>query len=435
MAIMGMGMNQKDMLKSSQQHRKDTENKVIQRRIKIILCLLVCFVFCQIIQAYAQENNEQNKIEQDKEVKLKITLTSPYILGPGDQLSITDRTLRDLFGLVERYDVTVASDGHISVPLPDGTQQNILAAGLTLDDLATDIRDLFGKTLKNPLVFTQISRYRPINVYITGEIAKPGIYKVETTTTQGESGKTSTTAISTFGLTLTNAIQLAGGLKPQADITSITLINGLSAEKKVISLKSFFDPNIPMQDYNLQSGDTVYIPRTDIVENQVQSNVLVLGKLAYQEVPVSIVGEVKTAGSFVFSNDSTLLDALGKAGWANVVGTSKKIKLSRLNEKGIFSSQELDIDELLKRGVTFNQIALRPNDVIEVQSSKGKEVRHFFRDTGNIIISTIGGSFGSFIVQDNMFNRLSRKANSIGKFAGLNSGTSSVSVITAPGNN
>ena len=411
---------------------KKKKNKMKLQKISIILSMLICFIFCPLIQVSAEETNEQNRAEQDKEVKLKITLTSPYILGPGDQLSITDRTLRDLFGLVERYDVVIASDGYISVPLPDGTQQNILAAGITLDELAEDVRNLFGKTLKNPLVFTQISRYRPINVYIAGEIAKPGVYKVETTTTQGESGKTSTTATSTFGLTLTNAIQLAGGLKPKAAITSIILIKGLNNEKKIISLKSFFDPNIPVQDYNLQSGDTVYIPRTDKLEDQAQANVLVLGKLAYQEVPVSIVGEVKTAGSFVFPNDATLLDALGKAGWTNNVGTSIKVKLSRFDEKGIFRSQELDNDVILQEGSTFNQIALRPNAVIEVESSKGKEFRHFLRDTGNAYITSTLSTFGGFVIQDNMFNRISRKAKGFGPSL-LNTGGSSISIIAPPG--
>ncbi len=406
---------------------KNKKNKTGLQKISIIFCMLVCFLFYQPIQILAQESNEQNK-----EVKLKVTLTPSYIIGPGDQLTITDRTLRELFGQVERYDVTVASDGYISVPLPDGTQRNILAAGNTVDELATEIRNLFGETLKNPLVFLQISRYRPINIYIAGEVSKPGVYKIESTTTQSEGGKTSTTAISTFGLTLTNAIQLAGGLKPRADITSIILVKGLSSEKKVVDLKSFFNPDVPIQDLNLQSGDTVYVPKTDNVENQAQANVLLLGKLAYQEVPVSIVGEVKTGGSFIFANDATLLDALGKVGGLNNVGTSKKIKLSRYDEKGIFRSQELDLDKLLSMGVTFDKIALKPNDVIEIEPSKGKEVRHFFRDTGNAYITSTLSSLGSFIVQDNMFNRISRRAKGFGPSL-LNTGGSSISIIAPPG--
>ena len=401
------------------------KNKKIFQKINIVLCLLVCFIFSQPVKVHGQENNEQ--------VKLKITLTPAYVIGPGDQLTITDRTLRELFGQVEKYDVTVSSDGYISVPLPDGTQQNILAAGYTLDELAHEVRALFGKALKNPLVFIQISRYRPINVYITGEIAKPGVYKIESTTTQTESGKSSTTAIAAFGLTLTQALQIAGGLKPRADVTSIKVIKGLSSEKKLVNLKNFFTSDNSLQDLHLQSGDTIYVSSTEVLEDQAQSNVLLLGKLAYQEVPVSIVGEVKTGGNFVFSNDSTLLDALGRVGGLDVVGTSKKVKLSRFDSRGIFRTEELNLDELLKSGITFDKIALRPNDVIEILPSKGKEFRHFFRETGNALITSVGNNFGAFVVQDNLFNRISRNSKKFGGLSNFNSSVPSISIISAPG--
>ena len=408
---------------------KEKKNKKKLQKITLILCLFVLFIVYGSIQVLAQESNEQSK----KEVELKITLTPSYILGPGDQLSITDRTLRELFGQVERFDVVIASDGYISVPLPDGTQQNILAAGYTLDELAAEVRTLFGKTLKNPLVFTQVSKYRPINIYITGEIAKPGVYKVETATTQAESGKTSTTAISTFGLTLANAIQLAGGLKPHADITSISLIRGTGSEKKIVNLKSFFNPSIPIQDLNLQSGDTVYIPKTDKFEDQAQGNVLSLGKLAYQEVPINIVGEVKAPGNFILQNDATIFDAIGMAGGPNNVGTLKKVRIARFDNNGIYKSKEYNLDELITRGVKFDEISLRPYDRIEIEASKGKEIRHFFRDTGNAYITSTLSSLGSFILQDNMFNRISRKANGLGTSALFNAGGSNISIIAPPG--
>ena len=418
------------------------KNKIYLKNISIVFCSLISFnlfflpvVLAEDIPSNGQESVEQNNTnENENKLKLKITLTPSYIIGPGDQISITDRTLRDLFGQVERYDVTVSSDGYISIPLPDGTQQNILAAGNTLDELATEVRNLYGKTLKNPLVYLQISRFRPINIYITGEVAKPGVYKIETTTTQAESGKTSATAINTFGLTLTQALQLAGGLKPRADITSVKITKGLNSENKIVDLKAFLDPKVAWQDLNLQSGDTIYISSTGVLENQAQTNVLLLGKLAYQEVPVSIIGEAKNSGNFIFSNDSTLLDAIGKVGGLNVVGTSKKIKLSRFDEKGIFRTQELNLDELLKKGTTFDQISLRPNDIIEIEASKGKEVRHFFRDTGNALITTVGNNLGGFIIQDNMFNRISRRSKAFGGSSLLNTGGgSSISIISAPG--
>ena len=48
------------------------------------------------------------------------------------------------------------------------------------------------------------------------------------------------------------------------------------------------------------------VPAAENIEDQAQAHVQLLGKLAYQEVPVNITGEVKSAGSFTLPNDSTL---------------------------------------------------------------------------------------------------------------------------------
>src|SRR3989338_4410397 len=267
-------------------------------------------IFCSFIflpLAYAQENKEVTT----NKIKLQAILTPPYVIGPGDQLTIVDRTLRELFGQVEQYNVVVSGDGYISIPLPDGTQENVLAAGQTLDDLSIQIRELFGRTLKNPLVYIQISRYRPINVYIGGEIVKPGVYKIESSTTT-EKGATTTSSINTFGLSLTQAIQLAGGLNPRADIKNIVVTRGSGGEKKIIDLKSLLTGENTSQDINLQPGDAIFVKAAEEIDDQAQSHVKLLGKLAYQDVPVNIVGEVKSAGSFVLPNDATLLDAIGK---------------------------------------------------------------------------------------------------------------------------
>lgn len=392
------------MLKKTQQNK---------RKESLVYALILCFLL-SIQIAYSEDTVEEQKEDINK-IKLQATLTPPYVVGPGDQLTITDRTLRELFGLVEKYDVVVSGDGYISIPLPDGTQINILAAGLILDDLSSEIRSQFGKTLRNPLVFTQISRYRPINVYIGGEIVKPGVYKIESSTTTEKGGAT-TSSINTFGLSLTQAIQLAGGLNPRADIKNIVVTRGSGGEKKTIDLKSLLTGENTSQDINLQPGDAIFVKAADNIDDQAQSHVRLLGKLAYQDVPVNIVGEVKSAGSFILPNDATLLDAIGKAGGTNTVGSLKKIRLSRYDNDGIYRTHKINVHDLIHKGVTFDQIALRPNDTIEFEASKGKETRNFIHLISPNVISTVlgsaTGSFAGFLVQDNLFDRTARLGKS-----------------------
>lgn len=356
-------------------------------------------------------------------VKLQAVLTPPYIIGPGDQLVIIDRTLRDVFGLVEQYNVTVSADGYISIPLPDGTQENILAAGYNLEELSLDIRESFGRTLKNPLLFVQIFRYRPINVYIGGEVVKPGVYKVESTSTTEKGGST-TSSVNTFGLTLTEAIQLAGGLKPRANVKSVSVTRGSSSEKKTVDLKALLLGEGDAHDLNLQPGDAIYVPVAENPDDQAQNHVMLLGKLAYQEVPISVIGEVKGASNFVLPNDATLLDAIGMAGGLNEVGSFKKVRISRYDDNGVFKTYHLNIDKLLSMGVTFDQIALKPNDVIELEASKGKEVRNFLRDAGpnvlSVFVGAAAGSLGGFVVQDSFFNRITRANKAQSPFSSSN---------------
>ena len=427
---------QKDMQNDNLQHKETVNMKNKLSSNKIVNISFAAMIFCSFIflpLAYAQENKEVTT----NKIKLQAILTPPYVIGPGDQLTIVDRTLRELFGQVEQYNVVVSGDGYISIRLPDGTQENVLAAGQTLDDLSIQIRELFGRTLKNPLVYIQISRYRPINVYIGGEVVKPGVYKIESTSTTEKGGATSST-FNTFGLALTEAIQLAGGVKPRGNVTSITVTRGSNMEKKTVNLKTLLTGKEIGQDVNLQPGDVIYIPASEVSEEQAQNNVILLGKLAYQEVPVNVVGEVKTSGSFLLPNDATLLDALGKAGGLGTVGSLKKVRLSRYDETGVYRTYNINIHDLILKGIGFDQIALRPNDTIEFEPSKGKLTRHFIHDSSvnvpTTLFSTVAGSLGSFIVQDNFFNRTAR----LGKgslFSGVGGGGSNPITIINGGNN
>lgn len=405
-----------------------------------LICAILVFTLMLNQLSFAQEivdiNEETNKADLDK-VRLQAVLTPPYVIGPGDQLNIIDRTLKDVFGTIEQFNVTVSADGYITIPLPDGTQVNILAAGYTLDELSVEVRSLFGKTLKNPLVFVQILRYRPINLYIGGEIVKPGIYKVESTSSSEKGGSVSA-GLNTFGLSITEAIQIAGGLKPRANIKEVTVTRGSNSEKEIVNLLALLTQNDTAQDISLQPGDAIFIPAAEKEEDQAQSYITLLGKLAFQDVPVNIVGQVKTPGNFSLTNDSTLLDAIGKAGGLSDIGTLTKIKLLRYDEKGIYRKFDLNVEELLRKGITFEQIALRPNDTIELEVSKKKSAQKFMRDTGKLIVPLVFSNFsnnvGQYILQDAFFARNRRAGNSRLTGAGLPFGTtdSSITIIGAP---
>lgn len=365
---------------------KSTVNKIkykknLHQALLVLLCISI--LFNQI--TYAQESTivTQEKSSDIKKVELQAVLTPPYVLGPGDGLTITDRTLKDIFGQVETFQVIVSADGYITVPLPDGTQENIIVAGSTLDEIAEQIRSLFGRTLINPLVFVQISKYRSINIYIGGEVVKSGVYKVDSSASDS--------------FTLTAAIQLAGGLKPRADIRNIVVTRGASLEKKIIDLYQIVTGEDRYQDVNLQPGDAIFVSESNMLENQAQNNIPLLGRLAYQEVPVSVVGKVASPGSFTLANDATLIDALGKAGGIVDPGTLKKVRILRYDENGVYKTQKINVLDLLSKGTKADKIVLKPNDLIEIQTSPLKVAARYARDsTINLYSIALGGTISGF---------------------------------------
>ena len=374
-----------------------------------MISLLIILSMLITIPIHAEESESTDATDKFKtdisdaeKVVLKATLTPPYIIGPGDALTVTDRTLKDIFGQVEVFNLTVAADGYITVPLPDGTQENILAAGYILDDLSSNIRELFGKTLINPLVFVQISKYRSVNLYIGGEVTKPGVYKISS---EGREG--------TEPVTVTEAIQTAGGLKPRADITSITVIRGSRYEKKIVDLKGILTEGHG-NDLNLQPGDVIYIKASSNSEDQAQNNISLLGKLAYQEVNVNVVGRVGKGGTITLGNDATIIDALGRAGGVDPFGSTKKVKVSRYDENGVYKTFKVNLFDLISDGTTREEISLRPDDTIEIGVSRPKVVAKYVRDaTINLYSLAAAGfvnSYAQFASQKKLFEFVQKKS-------------------------
>jgi protein involved in polysaccharide export with SLBB domain len=113
---------------------------------------------------------------------------SSYKLGPGDKLSLTVYGVKDLSG-----DVQVAAEGTVALPLV----ANVKAAGLTIAELTEAVRQkLMAGYVRDPKVTLQIISYRPF--FILGEVKTPGQYPYIP------------------GMTVTNAVVLAGGYTPRA---------------------------------------------------------------------------------------------------------------------------------------------------------------------------------------------------------------------------
>lgn len=124
-----------------------------------------------------------------------------YKLGPGDNLRVLVFGEEDLSGEFE-----VDGNGRISMPLigvVDLQDRSLREAEAQIVEMLLD------GYLRNPKVSIDVLNYRPF--YILGEVNEPGSYPYRA------------------GMTVLNAVVLAGGYTPRADEDDITIQRGSDA--------------------------------------------------------------------------------------------------------------------------------------------------------------------------------------------------------------
>jgi protein involved in polysaccharide export with SLBB domain len=133
----------------------------------------------------------------------------------------------------------VASDGTATVPF----LQKFQVAGLEPQDIAKFVRDqlIEKKILVDPVVIVQVREYHSRTVILLGQIVKPGSFPL------------------TPGLTLMQAISLAGGLTPLADDDKVTLTRKIGQGTQTVRVSVDAITDGTAQDVALQAGDRVFV--------------------------------------------------------------------------------------------------------------------------------------------------------------------------------
>jgi protein involved in polysaccharide export with SLBB domain len=122
-----------------------------------------------------------------------------YRLGPGDLVRVTVFRQPDLSGQF-RLD----GDGDLALPLAGEIRAGRLTTRELEQAIAARLRD--ANYLLNPQVSIQVLTYRPF--YIVGEIGRPGEYEYQN------------------GMTVINAVALAGGYSHRAKASAATIERG-----------------------------------------------------------------------------------------------------------------------------------------------------------------------------------------------------------------
>lgn len=148
---------------------------------------------------------------------------SGYRLGAGDRVRITVYNEPALTG-----DYNVTPGGAVAFPLIGAVE----AQGRTIEAMTQDLmRKLAGGYVNDPRVSVEVLNYRPF--YILGEVNKPGEYPYAA------------------GLTVEQAVALAGGFTYRANDSKVTLRRQTSGVEGTVALRGEQVPVLP--------GDTIRI--------------------------------------------------------------------------------------------------------------------------------------------------------------------------------
>ena len=205
-----------------------------------------------------------------------------YILGPGDTLSIkVTKNSEDLNKVF-----TINGEGIANLQ----RLKRIYVSGLTIGELTKILNKEYLNYVKNPSVELEILNYRPIKIFVDGEIDDPGLHILQ-------GSKNAITEINFFNTyknigsqnqvlqnqtdnlekaqlnnnyfpTLFDVIRKTGGITNYADLSKITIIrknsisNGGGKIKTDINLLKAIELIDLTQNIRVMDGDSIFIPKS-----------------------------------------------------------------------------------------------------------------------------------------------------------------------------
>ena len=235
-------------------------------------------------------------------------------LGEGDSIRITVFQNPDL-----TTETRISEQGTITFPLLG----EVSLAGLTPARAEARIAEelIRKKFVLKPQVSLNVIRVRSRQVSVLGQVARPGRYPLDDTSSN-----------------LTDILALAGGVSPTGDdnVTVMVKRDGKTA-KVEINVPTMYRTGDLSRNLELENGDTIYVQRAPVFY---------------------IYGEVQRAGSYRLEPAMTVMQALSVGGGVTSRGTDRGLKIRRREPDGKFQTIDAGLTD-----------PVQPNDVIYVKES------------------------------------------------------------------
>ncbi|KAA6458287.1 sugar transporter [Acidobacteria bacterium AB60] len=221
---------------------------------------------------------------------------SDYVLGPDDELRVR------VWGQVNfNANVRVDRNGDIYLPQIGA----IHVAGLRFDELQNHVRDAISRVYRNFQVIAEMGQIRSIQIYVTGEARRPGVYTVSSLAT------------------LLDALFTSGGPSVQGSMRHIELRRAGQTITTLDLYRLLVDGD-KSQDAKLLSGDVIYV-----------------GAVGGQ---VGLYGSVRRPAIYELAPGETLSATLRFAGGATSLASDSRVSLERNLEHSGRQAMEARLD-------------------------------------------------------------------------------------------
>tara|TARA_B100000212_G_scaffold211462_1_gene159831 strand:+ start:1396 stop:2532 length:1137 start_codon:yes stop_codon:yes gene_type:complete len=342
--------------------------------------------------AYASYDLEKENFNENN------TLKSTYLVDSGDGFFI------EFIGLeIFSKNYFITRNGTLILP----EIGEIYVKDLSKKELQELLIKKYEEVIINPEINIYHVSFRPVRIYITGEINNPGFYTFNAESQANNAianqnyleefkpGINTPVSVATdisIPPTVYDAIQKVRGITSYADLSNIKIVRRnsrtsgggkIQASINILNMILYGDQS---ENINLQDGDTIIVPKSKkLIKDQIfainQSNITPL------EMRVYLSGNVKRPGRTIVQKGTSLIEAI-------IVGGGQKnftgnVELISFNGRGEYKKKVIKYDRSSTKGSINNPI-LNDGDIIYVRQSLLGKSTTFLTEVGSPIVTGVG---------------------------------------------
>jgi polysaccharide export outer membrane protein len=163
-----------------------------------------------------------------------------YQLAPGDAFDLDFRFQPEF-----NQSLSVQPDGFVALRDVGDVQ----VGGLTVPQLSSLLEQKYSSILNRPVITVVLKDFEKPHIMVGGEVARPGRFDLRS------------------DVTVSEAVQLAGGFTPAAKHSQVLLFRKVSSEwmeVKRIDVKAMLAKGDLREDVHLRPGDMLFVPKNTL---------------------------------------------------------------------------------------------------------------------------------------------------------------------------